>query len=247
MGTLYIVATPIGNLEDITIRAIKILLTVPVIACEDTRRTGQLLKHIHDTYCPLLHIEANTERRLVSYYDEIEEQKTPDIIQLLEQGIDVALVSDAGTPLINDPGYRLIQACLKHRIHIVSVPGASSVVAALSVSGLPTDQFLFLGYLPPSSGKRKSFLSHLLQSTTLSKTIHPTIVMFESPHRIQEALTDVRVVFGDVTVSIVRELTKVYEEVWRGTAADQIPQMKGEIIVLIRPPPSPHLPEPLLS
>ena len=158
-GTLYLVATPIGNREDITVRALKILFSVPVIACEDTRRTGLLLHYYrnNEPYSSIVRtIElAQTATKLISFYDEIEEQRTPEIVELLQSGKDVALVSDAGTPLISDPGFKLVRECHRQNIPVSPIPGPSSITAALSSSGLPTDKFLFVGYLPKKKGKAK--------------------------------------------------------------------------------------------
>lgn len=239
MGTLYIVSTPIGNLEDITIRAIKTLLTVPVIACEDTRRTGQLLKLLRERYASMIRIIEAKEQALISYYDEVEEKKTPDVVQLLDEGKDVALVSDAGTPLISDPGYKLIHACIRKCIPITSIPGPSAVTNALTISGLPTDQFLFLGYLPEKASKRQHVLEQLLSYPSRAvedRSIHPTVILFESPHRLKETLVDIRCIFGDTDIAIARELTKVHEEVWRGTCSAAPSYLKGELVLLFRLP-----------
>ncbi len=235
MGTLYIVATPIGNLEDITIRAIRMLLTVDIVCAEDTRHTGQLLKIIRESYADILGIAVNPEQRLFSYYDEVEEKKAPEVIDMLLQGKTVALVSDAGTPLLNDPGYRLLQACIKEAIPVVPVPGPSSITTALSVSGLPTNTFLYLGYLPPSQQKRRNHLDLLFRAITGSRQMQPTIILFETSQRLEETLEDIRMVFGDVDVSIARELTKVHEEIWRGKISTVPQPMKGEIVILFHP------------
>ncbi len=214
MGTLYIVATPIGNLEDITLRAIKILSLVDYIACEDTRRTGQLLRH--------LKIE---KKNLISYYDEVEEVKTPEIVNLIEEGHDVALVSDAGTPLISDPGYKLVRECIRRDIKVVSIPGPSSVIEALIVSGLPINKFTFMGYIPAKKNRRREFL----------KEIKGTVVFFETANRLKESLEDIKNIFGDIEIVIARELTKIHEEVWRGKISEAIKrEFRGEIVLCLQ-------------
>lgn len=236
MGTLYIVATPIGNLEDITIRAIKTILTVPVIACEDTRRTGQLLKHLRDQYSSMVQTIEPFKQKLISYYDEVEENKAPGIIQLLGDGNDVALVSDAGTPLISDPGFRLVRACKEKHIPVVPIPGPSSVITALSASGLPPDQFLFLGYLPKKETKRKTLLSTIKSLWANSEALTPTVILFVPSHDYQQTLADIRDVLGDCTVVRAKELTKVHEAVEAFTLQEVIAENHtphGEYILLL--------------
>lgn len=238
MGILYIVATPIGNLEDITIRAIKILFSADYIACEDTRKTGQLLKNLKDKYSMMIRIIEPKEPHLISYYDEIEFKRVPEIIELLQNDKNVALVSDSGTPLISDPGFKLVRECIKRGIRVVPIPGATSLISALVTSGLPTNQFLFLGFLPSSQAKRKKSLINLFQCFE-SLEQKPTVVFFEAPHRLQETLTDLKEVFGDIEIVIARELTKIYEEVWRGIISDAqktINILKGEVVLLINIP-----------
>lgn len=246
MGTLYIVATPIGNLEDITIRAIKTLFSVDYIACEDTRRTGQLLGNLE------LRIKNQElgikdliikKPKLISYYDEVEFQKAPLIAQLLRDGNNIALVSDAGTPLISDPGYKLIQACIKENITVTAIPGPSAGLTALTVSGLPANQFLFIGYLPSASNKRKKLLLGLqhwycYSHSEVVKDIHPTVIFFETSHRIKETLADIKSVFGDIELVIARELTKIHEEVIRGKISEvenAVEDIKGELVLLFIP------------
>lgn len=240
MGTLYIVATPIGNLDDITIRALKTLFSVDYIACEDTRRTGQLLGGIESKIRKqefwIKGIDASKKPLLISYYDEIESDKAPDIIDLLKQGHNVALVSDGGTPLISDPGFKLVSLAIRENISIESIPGPSSVVAALSLSGLPVHNFLFLGYLPPNQSRRKELLNSILSSfKTLKQT--PTLVLFESPHRLTETLADMMEVMNDTQeIVVTREMTKIHEEIWRGTiheALEHFRNPKGEFVLLI--------------
>lgn len=242
-GTLYVVSTPIGNLEDITLRALRHIFSVDVIACEDTRRTGLLLEaysqRITNQEFGIKGLDIAKKPRLVSYYDDVEQRKTPEIIQLLLDGNSVALVSDAGTPLVSDPGYLLVREAIKRDIPVVPVPGPSSVVAALTASGLPTDQFLFLGYLPDKQSKRKKFLQSATVCIASSKDIHPTVVFLEAPHRLSDSLKDVQDVCGDIEVVIARELTKMNEEVLRGKISDvlhhpSLQSPKGEFVILVR-------------
>ncbi len=253
MGILYIVATPIGNLEDITIRAIKTLFNVDYIACEDTRNTGQLLQYLKQKYSQFYssregvsatesrssRLRSNNIPQLISYYDEIEFKRVPEIIGLLEQDKNVALVSDSGTPLISDPGFKLLQECIKRGIKVVSIPGATSLITALTSSGLSTNNFFFIGYLPSTQNKRQKILSQLQHrypssNTNVVRETYPTIIFFETPHRLKESLEDLKEVFGDIEIVICRELTKVHEEIWRGTISEAINKdFKGEIIILI--------------
>ena len=236
MGTLYIVATPIGNLEDISIRAIKILASVDGIACEDTRKTGLLLKLLKERY-PVFYLQTEERiqnQRLISYFEQNEFKRIPEIVNALKNGLDIALVSDAGTPAISDPGFRLIRECLQNDIPVVSVPGASSVISALVTSGLPTDKFLFLGYPPRKGGKRMQLYKNLIKSLDEVKA---TVVFFEAPHKLIKTLQEIKEVFGDIEISIARELTKVHEEVrsktiseWIGVLEKQSP--KGEMVLL---------------
>ena len=219
MGTLYIVATPLGNMEDITLRAIRILGEVEIIACEDTRKTGLLL----------VKLGLKNERRLISYYEENEQRRIPQIVNFLKEDKSVALVSNAGTPTISDPGYKLVRECLNQGIQVESIPGASSVLAALTVSGLPTDRFLFLGFLPKKTGKRQKVFQSLPKETT--------IIFFESPFRLLKTLNEIKDLFGDIDVVICRELTKVFEEIRREKISASINYFieikpKGEFVIL---------------
>jgi len=218
-GTLYVVSTPIGNLEDITLRALRILKEVDLIAAEDTRRTGLLLKHFV------------IEKPLTSYFEGNELRKRELILSRLRQGEDVALVSDAGTPGISDPGFRLIRLAIEHEIAIVPVPGPSAVITALSVAGLPTDAFFFKGFLPHKSKKRRDLLKQM-------EDFRETLIFYESPHRLSESLKDILEVLGDREISLTRELTKVYEEVLRGKISALLQQigektLKGEITLIV--------------
>jgi 16S rRNA (cytidine1402-2'-O)-methyltransferase len=207
-GVLAIVSTPIGNMEDITLRALRILKEADLIAAEDTRRTGLLLKHF------------GIEKPLTSYFEGNELKKKEVILSRLKQGDRVALVSDAGTPGISDPGFRLIRAAIDHEIPVIPIPGPSAVITALSVSGLPTDAFLFKGFLPHKSKKRRDLLRELEHA-------RETLIFYESPHRISETLKDVYEVLGDREIVLSRELTKVYEEVLRGKVSGIVNQIEG--------------------
>jgi len=201
MGMLYIVPTPLGNLEDITLRAVRILGQVDLIATEDTRTTGKLLKHLNIS-CPM-----------VSYFEHSNTAQRQRVLTALANG-DVALVSEAGTPLLSDPGYVLVQAAIEQEITVVPLPGPSALTTALSASGLPTDQFLFLGFLPRKTGERQRLLAGAVEQTA-------TLVFFESPHRLRNTLADMVDTFGpERRVAVCRELTKLHEEFWRGTVAD---------------------------
>lgn len=231
-GTLFIVATPIGNMQDISLRAVKTLLTSDVIACEDTRRAGLLLQRIRELVPDFPEGKAP---RLISYYDQVEQQKTPEIVNLLIQGMNVALISDAGTPLVSDPGFRLVREVIIAGLKIESIPGPSSIITALTVSGLPTDKFFFIGYLPKKEGHRKELLESLKGLTDQLKT---TIILFEAPHRIVGTLQELQEVFGsEKHIVVARELTKTYEEVRRESVQDQLSHFrktepKGEFVIL---------------
>lgn len=222
-GTLYVCSTPIGNLEDITLRALRILREADLIVGEDTRRTRVLLSHydIHTPFAP-------------SLYQGAEERRTEEILALLREGKRVALVSDAGTPLLSDPGYPLVRASVAHGIPVVPVPGPSALLAALVASGLPMDRFLFLGHLPRSPGPRRRALGELVGADC-------TVVFYESPHRIRATLGDLAELAGSRAVVVARELTKVHEEFVRGTAGEVYrefasrAEVRGEIVVLVAP------------
>ncbi|MFN3471466.1 MAG: 16S rRNA (cytidine(1402)-2'-O)-methyltransferase [Aquificaceae bacterium] len=221
MGKLYVVATPIGNLKDITLRALEVLKEVNFIACEDTRRTLILLNHYNIK-----------DKKLISYYEPKESVQVPKVLKLLEKE-DVALVSDAGMPSISDPGYRLIKACIEKGIPVEVIPGPSAVLTALVGSGLPTDRFAFLGFLP-----RKGLEKFFEEVKTYTDT---TLIAFESPNRLFKSLQDMEKVYGgDVQVCVARELTKVHEEYIRGKLKDVLenlqkrPEIKGEVVLLWR-------------
>ena len=219
-GILYVVATPIGNLEDITFRAVRVLKEVDVIACEDTRQTRKLLDHY------------GISKPQVSYYEHNEKSRAEELLRELQAGKSIALVSDAGTPLIADPGYRLVDIARAAGITVSPIPGPSAILAALSASGLPTDSFLFRGFLPPKTGQRRKVLDEWRDSES-------TVVFYEAPHRILETLDDIARVLGNRPVVLARELTKMHEEFLRGTAPElkqlleQRASIKGEFVVLI--------------
>lgn len=230
MGTLYIVATPIGNLQDITFRALKTLNSVDFIVCEDTRKTGNLLSKTSE----MMPMQNSKRPQLISYYEENEKQRIPEIINVLKMDLNVALVSDAGTPAVSDPGFKLIRECVKEEIRIESIPGASSVISALVSSGLPTDKFMFLGFLPKKEGHRKQLLKDTLET---AKFISQTIILFESPFRLTKTLGELKEVFGDIDVVVARELTKIHEELKRGLITQVLSyfkakSVKGEIVIL---------------
>jgi 16S rRNA (cytidine1402-2'-O)-methyltransferase len=220
IGTLYIVATPIGNLEDVTMRAVRVLRECKVIACEDTRQTRKLLDHFH------------IETPLVSYHEHNEAQRATELVERLQAGESIALVSDAGTPLVSDPGYRVVQAAIIAGVTVTPIPGVSAAIGALSAAGLPTDSFRFCGFLPPKSSQRCKVLEELADETC-------TLIFYETPHRILDALEDIDATLGPRPVVMARELTKLHEEFLRGTASEiraQLaarPSVKGEITLLI--------------
>jgi 16S rRNA (cytidine1402-2'-O)-methyltransferase len=220
-GKLFVVATPIGNLEDITLRAIRTLKEVDLIACEDTRRTQGLLEHYA--------IRTN----MISYHEHNEMTRAPELILLMEEGSRVALVSDAGMPVISDPGYRLVKLAIRHSIPVIPIPGPSAFVATLAAAGLPLDRFRFCGFLPSKRSQRQKSLRELAE-------VSETLIFYEAPHRVIEMLEDVRKAFGDCPVVIGREVTKIHEEFLRGTLSEVVERLqkkpvKGEITVLVAP------------
>jgi 16S rRNA (cytidine1402-2'-O)-methyltransferase len=220
-ATLYLVATPIGNLEDITLRALRVLKECDVVAAEDTRRTGQLLKHF------------GLSKPLLSYFQFNEARRSEEIIERLRRGEKIALVTDAGSPGISDPGERVVKAAIAAGFRVEAVPGACALVAGLTASGLPTDEFHFIGFLPHKSGQRRNKLESL-------KAFDGTLVLYESPYRIEKVLTELNEVFPDRQVVLARELTKKFEEFLRGTPAELLQRtkqrsLKGEFVVMIAP------------
>src|SRR5688572_21442581 len=208
MGILYLVATPIGNLEDMSPRAIRILREAKLIAAEDTRHTGKLLKHFE------------IETPITSYFEHNKLDKLDFILDKLSTG-DVALVSDAGTPAINDPGYELVRAALASNFDVRPVPGPSAPISALAVSGLPTDSFLYLGYLPHKTSERHKFIGQIA-------SLAYTLIFLESPYRIVESLEDLLSILGDRRICVAREMTKLFEEYWRGTLSGAVEYFKSQ-------------------
>lgn len=224
-GTLYVVGTPIGNFEDITLRALRTLKEVDLIACEDTRHTQKLLNHF------------SIKTRTISYHQHNEMTRAPELIVQMEGGRHVALVSDAGVPVISDPGFRLVQLAIRHEVRVVPIPGASAVVAALSGAGLPADNFRFLGFLPSRKLARRESLQALEHAAE-------TLVFYESPHRILEMLEDTLEILGDRPTAVARELTKFHEEFLRAPVSEVLARLKkkpvkGEITVVVGPSTSP--------
>lgn len=219
-GTLYLVSTPIGNLEDITHRAVRLLGEVDVIACEDTRHTQKLLNHY------------GIHTKTISYHDHNERERAAELLKQLKLGSDVAIVSDAGTPGISDPGFRLARLAIESEVRVVPVPGASALITALVASGLPTDEFFFGGFLPARSGARRARLSEL-------RLIPATLIFYEGPHRIAATLKDARDILGEREAVVARELTKVYEEIARGrlselgTRFSSAQSARGEMVLII--------------
>ena len=220
-GTLYLVATPIGNLEDITLRALRVLRECDVVAAEDTRRTGQLLKHY------------GISKPLISCFAFNEARRSEEILERLRSGQRIALVTDAGSPGISDPGERVVRAARAAGARVEPVPGPCALVAALTASGLPTDEFHFVGFLPHKSGQRRRQLESL-------RNVAGTLVLYESPYRIEKLLEELNVVFPERTVMLARELTKKFEEFLRGMSSELLAlvarkPIKGEFVVLIAP------------
>jgi len=224
-GTLYLVSTPIGNLEDITLRALNTLKEIDLIAAEDTRRTKKLLNHYQ------------IETPLTSYFEYSGFRKVQSLISQLKKGKDIAIVSEAGTPSISDPGYKLTKLAIENNIKVIPIPGATALIAALSASGLPTNSFIFEGFIPRKSGKRRNFFLSLEDQPK-------TLIFYESPRRLLSSLKDILEVLGDREIVIARELTKIFEEVIRGKISEVIELLedkiiKGEITILVSGTPSP--------
>jgi 16S rRNA (cytidine1402-2'-O)-methyltransferase len=219
-GSLYVVSTPIGNLEDISLRAIRILKEVDLIACEDTRNTRKLLSHYQ------------IKKPLTSYHEHNEKEKAEELLGQLRAGTDIALVSDAGTPGISDPGFRLVKIASENGMDVISVPGPSAAVAALSISGLPTSSFSFFGFLPKTKNKKEQFLKEI-------KDLEQTLIFYESSRRVIDTLASIIEVFGDREISVSRELTKMFEETILGKISDVIErlrqkkELKGEFTFVV--------------
>jgi 16S rRNA (cytidine1402-2'-O)-methyltransferase len=222
-GTLFLVATPIGNLEDISPRALRILREADLIACEDTRHTSKLLTRYG----------IDTPRK--SYHEHNEEKRTREWMQKLRQGMNIALVSDSGTPLLSDPGYEIVSACRREGVRVIPVPGPSAAVSALVGSGLPTDSFFFTGFLPARSSARKRRLEEL-------SSIQATLVIYEAPHRLLKTLSDMIAVLGPRQASVARELTKIHEEFLHGTLPELLQRLEsrekiqGECVIVVERP-----------
>ncbi|HEU4932428.1 MAG TPA: 16S rRNA (cytidine(1402)-2'-O)-methyltransferase [Pyrinomonadaceae bacterium] len=220
-GNLYLVATPIGNLADITHRALQVLKDVDLIACEDTRHTNKLLNHY------------GIATKTISYHEHNEQQRAGHLIEKLKEGSDIAVVSDAGTPSISDPGFRLVRAAIENDINVVPVPGPSALISALIAAGLPTDEFFFAGFLPSRPNARRTRLTEL-------QSVPGTLIFYEAPHRLAKTLKDALEVLGEREAVVARELTKLHEEIRRGRLselaadyADMKNDIRGEIVVLI--------------
>jgi 16S rRNA (cytidine1402-2'-O)-methyltransferase len=220
-GTLYVVSTPIGNLEDITHRAVRVLSEVDVIACEDTRHTRKLLNHY------------GVKTKTVSYHEHNERERAAQLLESLESGSDIAIVSDAGTPGISDPGFRIVRLALENGVPVVPVPGPTALISALVASGLPSDEFFFGGFLPARKGQRRTRLMQL-------SSIPATLVFYEAPHRIAESLRDAREILGEREAVVARELTKLHEEILRGRLSELAQRFstgdegaRGEMVLMI--------------
>jgi len=219
LGTLYLVATPIGNLSDITHRALQVLRDVDLIACEDTRHTHKLLSHYGIT------------TKTISYHEHNEQQRAVELIDQLRQGNNIAVVSDAGTPAVSDPGFRLVRAAIENDVPVVPVPGPSALISALVAAGLPTNEFFFAGFLPPRTNARRARLSEL-------QSVPGTLIFYEAPHRLAATLKDAYEILGERDAVVARELTKVHEEIRRGRLSElsehyEREDPRGEIVVLI--------------
>jgi 16S rRNA (cytidine1402-2'-O)-methyltransferase len=216
MGTLFVVATPIGNLGDISSRALDTLRNADLIACEDTRQTLKLLSHF------------GIQKPLTSYHEFNEREKSVELAERIERGESIALVSDAGTPAISDPGYRLVRLCRERGLNVVAIPGANAAITALSASGLPSDNFTFVGFLPPRKSARREQLESL-------RSFRGTLIFYESPHRIQPTLEDMQDIFGDRESCVGRELTKLHEEFLFGKLSEVRARIKeiGEFVIVV--------------
>jgi len=234
MGSLSLVATPIGNIEDITIRAIKTLISVDAILCEDTRKSGILIAEIIRKYGEVFDCNYDWKPTLISYYEENEYKKLPEIIHLLQEGKHLALISDSGTPLISDPGYFLVSECIKRKIPVESIPGPSAFISALTISGFPVDKFFFLGYPPDKESSRRILFKKVHSIHTY---MHSTFIFYCAPHKLIRTLHDLKSECGNTSLGIMRELTKVHEECWIGTINDAIQKFthpKGEFVLVVR-------------
>ena len=223
---LHLVATPIGNLKDITLRALETLYSVDAILCEDTRKTASLLRYFQKP--------GQIMPELISFYEENELSRIPEVINRLKVGQDLALVTNAGTPTISDPGFKLVRECWRERLKVISVPGPSSLITALSASGLPTDKFLFLGFLPNKSAQRVKLFNEVKESL---RHVSSTVIFFESPFRLPKSLLDLKSVFDDIEIAVARELTKIFEEIKKDKISVFLEDYskkppKGELVIL---------------
>jgi len=238
MCALYIISTPIGNRKDITLRAVETLFTVDILLCEDTRKTGQLLHFYRQQFNgwpqnDWLNIGFNNAPQLVSFYDEIEDQRIPYALEMLNSGKSIGLVSNAGTPGISDPGFSLVNVCMQNNIPIISIPGPAAVISAISTSGYSADKFTFLSFLPKKAGKQS-----LIWQSLKSADIKQTIIFYESPFRIKKTLETLLTIYGDINICIARELTKIHEEIKTLPISQWLTiltkPLKGELVVLFR-------------
>jgi len=222
---LYIVSTPIGNRGDITKRALETLAFCHIVLCEDTRKTNHLL----DFY------QMKPKPKLISFYEENAEKRRPQVISWLKEGKKIALVSNAGTPIISDPGFKLVRCCRQENITVFSIPGPAAFLAALTISGLPTDKFMFLGFLPKKNGKKETIFSSCL--ALKDSPLSPTFIFYESPYRLEKTLKLMKVFLGEARVVVARELTKMHEEIITGSPDEVLEKLagkkiKGEITVI---------------
>lgn len=237
MSNLFIISTPIGNRKDITLRALETMFKVDILLCEDTRKTKLLLDFYREQFLNIpndwLALNFQKQIKLISFYEEVEKQKVPYVLDLLKQGLSVGLVSNAGTPGISDPGFLLVKSCIQNNIPVITIPGPSALIAALSISGLSSDRFTFLGFLPKKSGKQSQILSALHKNP-----INQTVIFYESPFRIKKTLENIYQIFGDIEIFLARELTKVHEEIKFQKVSVWIKNiekpLKGELVVLFR-------------
>jgi 16S rRNA (cytidine1402-2'-O)-methyltransferase len=227
MSQLYLISTPIGNLEDITLRAIKTLFAVNILLCEDTRRTGKLLERLSAQSGQDLHIQAGEKPRLISFHEHNNLQRIPEVLEYLRRGKGVGLVSNAGTPLISDPGFKLVNKCIEEGYEVIPIPGPSALTAAMSVSGLTPARVLFLGFLSKRKGKKKKLLE---QTKRAAKALGETlcVILYESPYRLEGTLDLIRAVFDDPKVALCIEMTKMHESTLRGKASDLVEKVSGK-------------------
>lgn len=236
MGSIFIVSTPIGNLKDVSVRSIETLFSSDVVCSEDTRNTGLLLSELARRYPALLPTPA-IKPRLIRFDDTNEEKQLPVIIDLVLSGSRISLVSDAGTPLIADPGYRLVREARKRNIPVIPIPGPVAFVSALTVSGIPSNQVLFLGFLPDKSSHRLKILEEIRSTRASGRKINPTVVLYCSPHKLERTMQEILQILQDPEIAIIRELTKIHEQVWTGRVSAAMAVLaeltKGEITLVL--------------